>query len=56
MSSTQPVAELLQAATRPMEDARGMPPSVYTSAEFLERERETIFAKEWVCVSTIKPD
>lgn len=50
MSSTQPVAELLQAATRPMEDARGMPPSVYTSAEFLERELETIFAKEWVCV------
>ena len=50
MSSTQPVAELLQAATRPTEDARGMPPSVYTSAEFLERERETIFAKEWVCV------
>ncbi|MDO5703999.1 MAG: SRPBCC family protein [Paracoccus sp. (in: a-proteobacteria)] len=50
MSLDQPVAELLQAASRPMEDAKAMPPSVYTSPEFLQRELETIFGKEWICV------
>ena len=50
MSLDQPVAELLAAAARPLEDARAMPPSVYTSPEFLQRELETIFSKEWICV------
>src|SRR5262245_64353224 len=27
-----------------------MPPSVYTSDEFLAREIETIFSREWICV------
>ena len=35
MSPDQPVAELLAAAARPLEDARAMPPSVYTSPGFL---------------------
>jgi choline monooxygenase len=50
MSLAQPFAELLQAAGLPFEDARAMPPSVYTSPEFLAREIETIFSKEWICV------
>lgn len=49
-SLDRPVAELLDTARRPLEDARAMPPSVYTSADFLERELETIFAREWICV------
>ncbi len=50
MSLIQPVAELLEAAGRPFTDARAMPPGVYTSADFLAREMEAIFAREWVCV------
>lgn len=50
MPPGQPVAELLEAARRPFEDARAMPPSVYTSPEFLARELDTIFSKEWICV------
>ena len=50
MSPDQPVAELLAAAARPLEDARAMPPSVYTSPGFLQREIETIFSREWLCV------
>ena len=50
MSLTLPIAELMQAAIRPFEDAHAMPPSVYTNPEFLGREVETIFSKEWVCV------
>lgn len=50
MSLDQPVAELLEAARRPMEDAKAMPPSVYTSPDFLRMELESIFGKEWICV------
>ena len=50
LQAAQPVAELLEAARRPFEDAKAMPPSVYTSPEFLAREVETIFSKEWICV------
>ena len=50
MSHIQPVAELLRTAARPFEDAVAMPPSVYTSEDFLQRELETIFSREWVCV------
>jgi choline monooxygenase len=50
MSLAQPVTELLQAAGLPFKNARAMPPSVYTSPEFLAREIETIFSKEWICV------
>lgn len=50
MSSAQPVAELLEAASRPLENAHAMPPSVYTSTDFLEQELAQIFAKEWICV------
>jgi choline monooxygenase len=53
MSLIQPNAELLKAAERPFEDARAMPPSVYTSQAFLQQELETIFSKDWVCVGRV---
>jgi phenylpropionate dioxygenase-like ring-hydroxylating dioxygenase large terminal subunit len=50
MTHIQAVDELLETARRPFEQARAMPPSVYTSPDFLNRELETIFSKEWMCV------
>src|SRR5918911_3011024 len=50
MVLAQPVAELLEAAERPFEDARAMPPGAYTDPDFLAREIETIFSREWICV------
>ena len=50
MSPAQPIEELIETARRPFADAKAMPPSVYTSAAFLEREIETVFSKEWMCV------
>lgn len=49
-AALSPAAALLAAAARPFEDAVAMPPGVYTSADFLARELETIFACEWMCV------
>ncbi len=45
-----PIAELADAAARPFEEARAMPPGVYTSPAFLEAELERIFAREWLCL------
>lgn len=42
------VAELIANVSEPFERARAMPPSVYTSPEFLEREIKDVFAREWV--------
>lgn len=50
MSLAQPVSDLLDAVSRPLEDARAMPPSVYTSPDFLACEIEKIFSREWICV------
>lgn len=50
MSQATPATELLTAAARPLVDARAMPPSVYTSEDFLKQELAEIFGKEWVCV------
>jgi phenylpropionate dioxygenase-like ring-hydroxylating dioxygenase large terminal subunit len=50
MGKIDPVAELIENVSQPFERARAMPPSVYTSSEFLKRELESVFAKEWVCV------
>jgi phenylpropionate dioxygenase-like ring-hydroxylating dioxygenase large terminal subunit len=44
------VRELVENVAAPFDRARAMPPSVYTSAEFLESELSEVFAKEWVCV------
>src|SRR5262245_1605127 len=50
MIDTDPRTELLETARRPFDHARSMPPSVYVSEEFLAREIETIFSREWICV------
>lgn len=42
--------ELAETVSTPFENARAMPPSVYTSADFLAQELDAIFAKEWFCV------
>ncbi|MEP1202067.1 aromatic ring-hydroxylating oxygenase subunit alpha [Tateyamaria sp.] len=44
------VVELRENVSVPFERARAMPPSVYTSEAFMERELRDIFAKDWFCV------
>ena len=44
------LAQLAQNVAQPFESARAMPPSVYTSAEFMEREIAGVFSKDWYCV------
>ena len=38
------------ASVADVEDARTMPPEIYTSDEFLAFERRALFAHEWLCV------
>ncbi len=42
--------ELKDNVAVPFEQARAMPPSVYTSEDFLEQELSHIFSKDWFCV------
>lgn len=49
-SSTDPIEALKAGAARPFEDARAMPPAVYTSPDVLAREEERIFARQWICL------
>jgi phenylpropionate dioxygenase-like ring-hydroxylating dioxygenase large terminal subunit len=42
--------ELAANVARPFESAQAMPPSVYTSEEFVEQELAGVFAKDWYCV------
>lgn len=42
--------ELKENVSYAFEQARAMPPSVYTSEAFLEQELSAIFAKDWFCV------
>ena len=44
------LGQLAQNVAQPFESARAMPPSVYTSAEFMEREIAGVFSKDWYCV------
>jgi len=44
------IDELNQNVAQPFESARAMPPSVYTSEAFLQRELSDIFAQDWYCV------
>ncbi len=48
--SISPASELAQCVSVPFERARAMPKSVYVSQEFLDREIEEIFRKEWFCL------
>jgi phenylpropionate dioxygenase-like ring-hydroxylating dioxygenase large terminal subunit len=44
------VEDLRDCVDTPFERARAMPPSVYTSEAFLERELSGIFRRDWFCV------
>jgi len=50
MTINPSVRELLNNVNVPFETARAMPPSVYTSEEFLKSELEDVFSRDWVCV------
>ncbi len=41
---------LKETAELSFEDARPIPPEVHHSRAFLERERESVFTREWICV------
>ncbi|MGB3314013.1 MAG: SRPBCC family protein [Albidovulum sp.] len=45
-----PVDALRATTSVPFEQARAMPPEVYTSEAFLAKELELVFAREWFCV------
>jgi phenylpropionate dioxygenase-like ring-hydroxylating dioxygenase large terminal subunit len=47
---TDPVEALRANTAIPFEQARAMPPEVYTSEAFLQEELQNIFAKDWYCV------
>lgn len=47
--ATDATAELAANAGLPFQEARAMPPSVYTSEEFLESELEYVFRQDWFC-------
>ncbi|WP_457774738.1 aromatic ring-hydroxylating oxygenase subunit alpha [Phycobium rhodophyticola] len=44
------LAELAANVAQPFERAEAMPPSVYTSQEFMEREIAGVFGRAWYCV------
>ena len=44
------VRDLKTNCERDFGDARAMPPGVYTSPEFFEREQQTLFRDEWLCM------
>jgi phenylpropionate dioxygenase-like ring-hydroxylating dioxygenase large terminal subunit len=50
MTVNVPVRELVDNVSAPFERARAMPPSVYTSPDFLKAELENVFARDWVSV------
>ena len=50
MNHISAVSDLITNVSVPFEQARAMPPSVYTSPDFLKLEISEIFSKEWVCL------
>jgi phenylpropionate dioxygenase-like ring-hydroxylating dioxygenase large terminal subunit len=50
MTVNVPVRELVENVSQPFERARAMPPSVYTSPDFLKAELSDVFGRAWVCV------
>jgi phenylpropionate dioxygenase-like ring-hydroxylating dioxygenase large terminal subunit len=50
MTMNVSVRELVENVSAPFDRARAMPPSVYTSKQFLDSELREVFAKEWICV------
>jgi phenylpropionate dioxygenase-like ring-hydroxylating dioxygenase large terminal subunit len=49
MNQPTPAAELQASVAVPFAQARAMPKSVYTSAEFLALEQAHIFRQDWLC-------
>jgi len=49
-TKTDPVQALRKTTALPFEQARAMPPDVYTSEEFMQKELDYIFRKDWFCV------
>ena len=47
---SNPLDALKANVALPFEQARAMPPDVYTSEEFLKAELEHVFRKDWFCV------
>ena len=50
LNETDPIALLRANVAHPFEQARAMPPEVYTSEAFLAAEIEHIFSREWLCL------
>lgn len=50
LNDVDPVALLRENVARPFEQARAMPPEVYTSDAFLAAELEHVFSKDWLCL------
>ena len=50
LNEVDPVALLRENVAHPFEQARAMPPEVYTSEAFLAAELEHVFAREWLCL------
>lgn len=50
---SDPVQALRDNTSVPFERARAMPPEVYTSELFVQKELEHIFGKEWFCVGRV---
>ncbi|MFK5998594.1 MAG: Rieske 2Fe-2S domain-containing protein [Rhodobacterales bacterium] len=44
------IDKLREGTNLPFEQARAMPPEVYTSEDFLQHELSDIFSKDWFCV------
>ncbi|MBO1257197.1 hypothetical protein J3L16_16065, partial [Alteromonas sp. 5E99-2] len=45
-----PIEALRDNVSTPFEEARAMPPAVYTSDAFHDAELESVFKKSWFCV------
>jgi phenylpropionate dioxygenase-like ring-hydroxylating dioxygenase large terminal subunit len=45
-----PIVALRQNTSVPFEQARAMPPEVYTTETFMQAELEHVFSKDWYCV------
>jgi len=49
-ATTNVFGQLRESSACEFDEARSMPPAVYTAPDFLALEQENIFTKEWLCV------
>lgn len=50
LSTPDALTQLADMAAAPFEQAKALPPSVYTSQDMLARELESVFRHDWMCV------